>query len=218
MSAMKTSDLIGLSPGGRKLIAVVYADMVGYSRLIALDDVGTIERLRALRRIVIDPAIDAHGGQIVQTGGDSLLITFDSNEALSPPIQAGARAAACASQSPPRVHPDRCAIRQHDLDPTRRLGSRVGQQLRNHRRRFDGSFLAHVLRRSHRLYLDAGKSPRGVHHGFRLRRQQRVSPCIEPPAADAVLARHLCRRCARRQALCRNRLLLLNRIVSQSVV
>ena len=90
MSAMKTSDLIGLSPGGRKLIAVVYADMVGYSRLIALDDVGTI-----------DPAIDAHGGQIVQTGGDSLLITFDSNEALSPPIQAGARAAACASQSPP---------------------------------------------------------------------------------------------------------------------
>ena len=91
------------------------------------------------------------------------------------------------------------------------MGSRVGQQLRNHRRRFDGSFLAHVLRRSHRLYLDAGKSPRGVHHGFRLRRQQRVPPCIELPAADAVLARHLCRRCARRQALRRNRLLLLNR-------
>ena len=62
MSVTKTSDLIGLSPGGRKLIAVVYADMVGYSRLITLDDVGTIERLRALRRIVIDPAIDAHGG------------------------------------------------------------------------------------------------------------------------------------------------------------
>ena len=36
VSVTKTSDLIGLSPGGRKLIAVVYADMVGYSRLIAL--------------------------------------------------------------------------------------------------------------------------------------------------------------------------------------
>ena len=66
MSVTKTSDLIGLSPGGRKLIAVVYADMVGYSRLITLDDVGTIERLRALRRIVIDPAIDAHGGAAIR--------------------------------------------------------------------------------------------------------------------------------------------------------
>ena len=33
----------------RKLVAVVYADMVGYSRLIGLDDHGTLERLRALR-------------------------------------------------------------------------------------------------------------------------------------------------------------------------
>jgi hypothetical protein len=34
-----------------------------------------------------------------------------------------------------------------------------------------------------------------VRRGFRLRRQQRVTPCIELPAADAVLARRLCRRC-----------------------
>ena len=52
--------------------------MVGYSRLIGLDDVGTLERLRALRSDVIDPAIAEHGGRIVQTGGDSLLIVFDS--------------------------------------------------------------------------------------------------------------------------------------------
>jgi adenylate cyclase len=78
MSATKTSDLIGRPPGSRKLVAVVHADMVGYSRLIALDDIGTLERLRALRRDVIDPAIDEHGGRIVQTGGDSLLMTFDS--------------------------------------------------------------------------------------------------------------------------------------------
>src|ERR1700758_2964610 len=78
MSGSNTSDLIGRSPGGRKLIAVVYADMVGYSRLIGLDDLGTLERLRTLRRTLIDPAIEEHGGRIVQTGGDSLLIVFDS--------------------------------------------------------------------------------------------------------------------------------------------
>jgi adenylate cyclase len=62
----------------RKLIAVLYADMAGYSRLIGLDDGATLERLRALRRDLIDPAIQEHGGRIVQTGGDSLLVAFDS--------------------------------------------------------------------------------------------------------------------------------------------
>jgi adenylate cyclase len=62
----------------RKLIAVVHADMVGYSRLIGLDDVGTLERLRTLRSTLIDPAIAEHGGRLVNTGGDSLLIVFDS--------------------------------------------------------------------------------------------------------------------------------------------
>ena len=78
MSGSNASDLIGKSPEGRRLIAVVYADMVGYSRLIGFDDVGTLERLRTLRRNVIDPAIEEHGGRIVQTGGNSLLIVFDS--------------------------------------------------------------------------------------------------------------------------------------------
>ncbi|MFL5284365.1 MAG: adenylate/guanylate cyclase domain-containing protein [Rhodopila sp.] len=78
MSVIGSSDLIGRAPGGRKLIAVVYADMVGYSRLIGLDDLGTLDRLRALRNTLIDPALNEHGGRIVQTGGDSLLIVFDS--------------------------------------------------------------------------------------------------------------------------------------------
>ena len=65
-------------PERRKLIAVMYADMVGYSRLIGLDDAGTLDRLRTLRRNLIDPAIEEHGGRIVQTGGDFLLIVFDS--------------------------------------------------------------------------------------------------------------------------------------------
>jgi class 3 adenylate cyclase len=78
MSGASTSDSTGRPPDRRRLIAVVYADMVGYSRLIGLDDAGTLARLRALRSSVIDPAINEHGGRIAQTGGDSLLIVFDS--------------------------------------------------------------------------------------------------------------------------------------------
>lgn len=72
------SDLAGKAAGGRRLIAVVYADMVGYSRLIGLDDTGTLGRLRSLRWALIDPTVREHGGNIVQTGGDLLLVAFDS--------------------------------------------------------------------------------------------------------------------------------------------
>src|SRR6201996_2198291 len=71
-------DLAVKAAGGRRLIAVVYADMVEYSRLISLDDAGTLRRLRTLRRALIDPAIREYGGKVVQTGGDSLLVAVDS--------------------------------------------------------------------------------------------------------------------------------------------
>jgi adenylate cyclase len=61
-----------------RLMAAVYTDMVGYSRLFALDDIGTVARLRRLRRDLIAPALQRHHGQLVQTAGDSMLITFDS--------------------------------------------------------------------------------------------------------------------------------------------
>ena len=111
MSLIGSSDLIGRATGGRKLIAVVYADMVGYSRLIGLDDMGTLERLRALRSALIDPAIDEHGGRIVQTGGDSLLIVFDSIDG----------AVRCAIQIQQRI-PGHDA----DLPPDRAIRFRVG--------------------------------------------------------------------------------------------
>ena len=63
--------------GGRRLIAVAYADMVGYSRLIGLDDAVMLRRLRTLRRALIDPTIREHCGKAVQMGGDSLLVAFD---------------------------------------------------------------------------------------------------------------------------------------------
>jgi class 3 adenylate cyclase len=73
-----SSDLAGKAAGGRRLIAVVYVDMVGYSRLIGLDDAGTLPAAAPLRRTLIDPAILEHGGKMVQTGGNSLLVAFDS--------------------------------------------------------------------------------------------------------------------------------------------
>ena len=71
-------DLADSSPVQRKLIAIFFADMVGYSRLIGHDDTGTVSRLQALRRDLIDPTIRGHGGRIINTGGDSLLAAFDS--------------------------------------------------------------------------------------------------------------------------------------------
>ena len=65
MSPTKTSASSEGSPANRRLVAVVYADMVGYSRLIGLDDIGTLERLRTLRSDVIDPAIAEHGGRFL---------------------------------------------------------------------------------------------------------------------------------------------------------
>jgi adenylate cyclase len=73
------------------------ADMVGYSRLIGLDDVGVLERLRALRSRLIDPAIEEYGGCIFQTDGDSLRINFDS-------IDGTVRCAAKMQRSNPSTH------------------------------------------------------------------------------------------------------------------
>jgi adenylate cyclase len=61
-----------------RLMAALYADMAGYSRLFALDDIGTVARLRTLHKDFIAPTIHRHNGRLVQTGGDSMLIIFES--------------------------------------------------------------------------------------------------------------------------------------------
>src|ERR1700752_816311 len=60
------------------MAAVVPADIAGYSRLMGADEEGTLARLRACRRELIDPAIARHRGRIVKTTGDGLLIEFSS--------------------------------------------------------------------------------------------------------------------------------------------
>ena len=104
-------DLAGKAAVGRKLIAVVYADMVGYSRLIGLDDAGTLRRLRTLRRALIDPAIREHGGSVAQTGGDLLLVAFDS-------IDGAVRCAVKIQQQVP--------VYDGDQPPDRRIRFRIG--------------------------------------------------------------------------------------------
>ena len=62
----------------RRLAAILLTDMVGYSRLMGLDEGGTIARQKAHREEVIDPKISSHGGRIVKTTGDGLLVEFPS--------------------------------------------------------------------------------------------------------------------------------------------
>ena len=62
----------------RRLAAIMSADVVGYSRLMGIDEAGTLSRLNALRRALIDPAIGAHSGRIVKLMGDGALVEFAS--------------------------------------------------------------------------------------------------------------------------------------------
>ncbi|MBV8334576.1 MAG: hypothetical protein JO358_03840 [Alphaproteobacteria bacterium] len=57
----------------RRLTAVLAADMVGYSRLMGLDEAGTAQALRE-HRAAADPLIAEHGGRVVKTTGDGVLI------------------------------------------------------------------------------------------------------------------------------------------------
>ena len=62
----------------RRLAAVLAADVAGYSRLMGADEEGTLARLKALRRALIDPAIATYRGRIVKTTGDGMLVEFAS--------------------------------------------------------------------------------------------------------------------------------------------
>src|SRR6202035_4226814 len=62
----------------RRLAAILSADVVGYSRLMGLDEAGTLFRLNALRRELLDPTIAAHSGRIVKLMGDGALVEFAS--------------------------------------------------------------------------------------------------------------------------------------------
>ena len=62
----------------RRLVAVLAADVAGYSRLMGVDEEGTLAQLKAIRKDFIDPTIAAHRGRIVKTTGDGMLVEFAS--------------------------------------------------------------------------------------------------------------------------------------------
>ena len=62
----------------RRLAAILAADVAGYSRLMGVDEEGTLAALKAIRRDLGDPKIKEHRGRIVKTTGDGLLIEFAS--------------------------------------------------------------------------------------------------------------------------------------------
>jgi len=62
----------------RKLTAILAADVVSYSRLMSIDEAGTLAALRAHRRELIDPKIAEHHGRMVKTTGDGMLVEFPS--------------------------------------------------------------------------------------------------------------------------------------------
>jgi adenylate cyclase len=98
----------------RRLAAVLAADVVGYSRLMEVDEAGTLARLKTVRLEVIDPAITKCKGRIIKTTGDGMLVEFQSvTEALR-----------CAVD-----FQERMARRNRDMPASRVLLYRIGINL-----------------------------------------------------------------------------------------
>jgi adenylate cyclase len=62
----------------RRLAAIFAADVVGYSRMIGADETGTLSKLAALRREIVDPLVAENGGRVFKTTGDGVLAEFPS--------------------------------------------------------------------------------------------------------------------------------------------
>ena len=98
----------------RRLAAVLAADVVGYSRLMEVDEEGTLARLKTVRLELIDPAIAKCKGRIIKTTGDGMLVEFQSvTEALR-----------CAVD-----FQERMARRNRDMPASRSLLYRIGINL-----------------------------------------------------------------------------------------
>src|ERR1700751_4049549 len=98
----------------RRLAAVLAADMVGYSRLMEVDETGTLARLKTHRIELIDPAITKNRGRIIKTTGDGLMVEF----------QSVADAVLCAVEIQRRM-----ARRNADVSPARWIQFRIGINL-----------------------------------------------------------------------------------------
>jgi adenylate cyclase len=98
----------------RRLAAIVAADMVGYTRLMEMDEPDTLARMHTHRIEVIDPAIEKNRGRIIKTAGDGMLMEFSS---VVDAVQAAVEIQR------------RMARRNADFAPERRIEFRVGINL-----------------------------------------------------------------------------------------
>src|SRR6476469_11258195 len=62
----------------RRLAAILAADVAGYSRLMGVDEAGTLATLKAYQSELVYPKIAEHRGRIVKTTGDGALVEFVS--------------------------------------------------------------------------------------------------------------------------------------------
>src|SRR5436190_24275894 len=60
-------------------MAIMAADVAGYSRLMGADEEGTLAHLKSFRKTLVDPKIVEHRGHIVKTTGDGMLVEFASD-------------------------------------------------------------------------------------------------------------------------------------------
>jgi len=87
----------------RRLAAILAADVVGYSRLMGADEAGTVARLRALFREVVQPAVTAQRGRVFKLMGDAFLAEFGSAVGAVTCAAALQEALAAAPGEPPIV-------------------------------------------------------------------------------------------------------------------
>ena len=98
----------------RRLTAIFAADVVGYSRLMGLDEAGTLSALKTHRREMADGKIAEHQGRIVKLTGDGMLVEFPSV----------VNAVACAADIQRRMRE-----RNVDVPEERRIEFRIGVHL-----------------------------------------------------------------------------------------
>jgi adenylate cyclase len=78
MLPLRGSSAVAEQSVERRLAAILVADVAGYSRLMGVDEVGTLRTLKAHRKELFDPVLTAHHGRIVKTTGDGVLVEFPS--------------------------------------------------------------------------------------------------------------------------------------------
>jgi adenylate cyclase len=98
----------------RRLVAILAADVVGYSRLMGLNEARTVAALKTHRRELIDREILGRGGRIVSTNGDGILVEFSS-------VVAAVECAAAIQRG--------VAERNRDVPPDERIEFRIGVNL-----------------------------------------------------------------------------------------